>query len=256
LAERKGELANRVALITGASRGIGAACAVVMAREGADVVINYLHSEAEAETVAAQVRALGQRALVVRADVSDQPQVLSMLEQATEAFGRVDILVSNAGRHPTSVRSIEDMTLEEWEATQSLNLTAHLICFRALVTGMMERGWGRIINLGSFVAQRGTLSGNPFYVICKAGVHGLTLAVFRRVAPLNITVNTVSPGTIDTDQTRQLLSAEQMQARAKDAPIGRLGRPGEVAEVIAFLASPRASLITGQLISVNGGQYV
>ncbi len=242
--------------MTGSSRGIGAACATVMAREGADVVVNYLHSEAAAESVAGSVRDLGGRAMVVRADVSSEQQVAEMVERVNQAWGRIDILVNNAGRHPTHIRTIEDMNLEDWHATLDTNLTSQILCLRAVAPGMMERGWGRIVNVSSLVAQRGTLSGNPFYVTSKAGVHGLTLAVFRKLAARSVTVNTVSPGTIDTEMTRELLTPEQMQSRAKDVPLGRLGRSEEVAEVICFLASERAAFVTGQLIMVNGGQVV
>lgn len=256
MAGQKGELEGKIALVTGSSRGIGAACAAMMAREGADVVVNYLHSKDEAEGVAASVRDKGRRALVIQADVSSEQQVTEMVERANQAWGRIDILVNNAARHPTNVRTIEDMNLEDWYATLDTNLTSQILCLRAVVPGMMERGWGRIVNVSSLVAQRGTLSGNPFYVTSKAGVHGLTLAVFRKLAARGITVNTVSPGTIDTEMTRELLTPEQMQARAKDVPVGRLGRSEEVAEVICFLTSERASFVTGQLVMVNGGQVV
>lgn len=249
-------MADKIALVTGSSRGIGAACATVMAREGADIVVNYRHSEAQAEDVAARIRDQGRRALVIRADVTDRQQVTDMVEQVITTWGRIDILVNNVGRHSTHRYTIEDMSLEDWYESLDVNLTSQILCLQAVVPGMLKGGWGRIVNIGSLVAQRGSLSGDVFYVVSKAGVHGLTLAVFRQLAPQGITVNTVSPGTIETPMTRQILSPRQRQARAKHIPVGRLGQPEEVAEVVSFLASDRASYVTGQLISVNGGQYV
>ncbi len=252
----RGELQGRVALITGASRGIGAACAEVMAREGADVVVNYLRSDADAQDVAARVRSLGRRAMVSRADVRDRQQVVQMVEDAVRLWGRVDILVNNVGQHTLKAYGIEEMTLSEWHDSVRINLTSQLLCLQAVVPGMVAQGWGRIVNIGSIVAQRGSGSGDVYYVVSKAGVHGLTLAVFRRLAPTGITVNTVSPGVIDTPMTRLVLSPEEIHVRAGSIPVGRIGTSEEVAEVVSFLASDRASFVTGQLISVNGGQYV
>lgn len=252
----RGELTGRIALITGASRGIGAACATVMARQGADVVVNYLHSEAEAQGVAARVHSLGQRAMVIQADVRDRQSVAQMLDEAIRSWGHIDILVNNVGQHTLHSYSIEEMELSEWRDSISVNLTSQLLCLQAVTPDMVKRGWGRIVNIGSIVAQRGSGSGDVYYVVSKAGVHGLTLAVFRRLAPKGITVNTVSPGVIDTPMTRRVLSSEEIEVRARSIPIGRIGTSEEVAEVVSFLASARASFITGQLIAVNGGQYV
>jgi NAD(P)-dependent dehydrogenase (short-subunit alcohol dehydrogenase family) len=148
------------------------------------------------------------------------------------------------------------MNLDEWHESLRVNLTSHLLCIQAVVPGMLDRRWGRIVNIGSIVAQRGSGSGDVFYVATKAGVHGLTLAVFRQLASSGIAVNTVSPGVIDTPMTRRVLSAQELQVRAQVIPVGRIGRAEEVAEVVSFLASERASFVTGQLIAVNGGQYV
>jgi 3-oxoacyl-[acyl-carrier protein] reductase len=251
-----GELAGKIALITGSSRGIGSACAKVMAREGADVVVNYRESKAEAERVAAEIHGLGRQALVIQADVSDPQQLRKMVEQAVDTWGRIDILVNNVGQHSTRQYSIEEMTLEDWHASLDVNLTSQLLCVQAVVPGMVQRGWGRIVNIGSVVAQRGSGSGDVYYTAAKAGVHGLTLAVFRPLAPKGITVNTASPGVIDTPMTRLVLSEQEIQTRVKGIPVGRIGTAEEVAELVSFLASERASFVTGQLIGVNGGQYV
>lgn len=251
-----GELEGRIALITGASRGIGAASAAVMAREGADVIVSYLHSKADAQDVAARAQSLGRRAMVIQADVRDRRQVVHMVDQAIHSFGHIDILVNNVGQHTLKTYSIEEMELAEWHDSVRVNLTSQLLCLQAVVPHMLRQDWGRIVNIGSIVAQRGSGSGDVYYVVSKAGVHGLTLAVFRRLAPSGITVNTVSPGVIDTPMTRRVLSSEEIQVRASGIPIGRIGTSEEVAEVVSFLASDRASFVTGQLVAVNGGQYV
>lgn len=253
-----GELEGKIALVTGSSSplGLGAACALVMAREGADIIVNYRKSQAGAEDVAARIRDMGRRALVIQADVTDAEQVKNMVDKAIAEWGRIDILVNNVGRHSRRRYTIDTMTLEQWYEALDTNLTSQVLCIKAVLPGMMERGWGRIINMSTLASQRGSRSGDVCYTASKAGVNGLTRALFHQLAPKGITINTVSPGIIDTPSTHEVLSPEKIEEYLKDIPMGRLGRPEEVAEVVCFLASDRASYVTGLLISVNGGFYV
>jgi len=248
------ELEGRIALITGAGRGIGAACARAMSKRGADVVINYHHSEQEAADVAADVRSHGRRALVVQADVSKPEQVQAMLEQAQAEFGQVDILVNNAGRH--NHIPIEQMSMEQWYDIIDTNLTSQMLCIKAVIPGMKERGWGRIVNLAAMAALKGSGSGDVSYSGSKAGVLGLTRAIFRPLAQYGITVNAVAPGPIDTDMVRLGIDPDRLRGYVSRTPVGRVGRPEEVAELISFLSSDRASYLTGQVISINGGLSV
>lgn len=252
-----GELEHRIALITGSSRGIGAACATVMAREGADVVINYRRSQAHAEETQRQVRALGRNALVIQADVTDPPQVQELVVETVAQFGRIDVLVNNAGHHSTVRYDLETMALDQWHDTLNVNLTSQLLCIRAVLPNMKKQRYGRIVNMSSIVAHVGSRSGDVCYVASKAGVNGLTRALFRQLAPYGITINSVSPGTIDTPMTREVLATpEVIEQYVRRIPLGRMGTAQEVAEVVCFLSSDRAAYVTGQVIHVNGGRYV
>jgi 3-oxoacyl-[acyl-carrier protein] reductase len=251
-----GELTGKIALITGSSRGIGASCARVMAREGADIVVNYRQNREAAEGIAADVRAFGRQATIVQADVSDLVQIQSLVRQVMEERGRIDILVNNAGHHFTQPYTLDTMTWDQWDQAVETNLTSQLACIKAVVPGMEQRRWGRIVNMSSVTSQRGSRSGDVCYVASKSGVNGLARGLFAGLAPFGITINTVSPGTIDTDLTRSVLSSEKIPQYVARIPMGRMGMPEEIAEVVSFLCSERAAYITGQLIAVNGGEYV
>jgi 3-oxoacyl-[acyl-carrier protein] reductase len=251
-----GELEGKSALITGSSRGIGASCARVMAREGADVVVNYRQNREAAEEVAADVRAFGRRARIVQADVSDRGQIEAMVQQVLDEWGRIDVLVNNAGHHSTQPYMLETMSWDLWNQAIETNLTSQLACIKAVVPGMKQQRWGRIVNMSSVTSQRGSRSGDVCYVATKSGVNGLARGLYSLLAPFGITINTVSPGTTDTDLTRSVLSPEKIPHYVARIPMGRMGTPAEVAEVVSFLCSDRAAYITGQLIAVNGGEYV
>jgi len=249
-----GELEGKLALITGASRGIGAACARVMAREGADIVINYKESHALANEVAEQVRSLGRRALVLQADVSDAEQVTRMVDAALAEWGHVDILVNNAGRHYHL--KFEEMTLEQWYTGMDTNLTSQVLCSQAVVPSMRKHKWGRIVNMSALSAQRGSVSGDVSYGCAKAGALGLARSLFRSLANDGITINAICPGPIWTDMLKAGFTPERLEQFVQNVPMHRMGKPEEIAEVVSFLASDRAGYITGQTISVNGGLWV
>jgi len=243
-------LNRKVALVTGASRGIGRAIAVEMAREGADVVINYGHSEEKANEVARGVEALGRQALLVRADVSKPDQIKAMRERVMEKFGGVDILVNNAGVHH-HLKSWE-IDLTEWNRVLNVNLNAMFLCSREFSSEMRSKKWGRIINISSIVAFVGT-DHEAHYGTSKAAVLGLTRSLALELAPYNITVNAIAPGLIETDMTSGATREERKRA-LELIPLGRIGEPTDVAYTAVFLASDRASFITGQTVHVNDGE--
>ncbi len=243
---------GRVALITGASKGIGSAAARRLATEGFDIVVNYYHSQGGAEDTARQVRAEGRKALIVRADVASADQVQSMVSQALETFPGVHVLVNNAGRYRRT--TLEDLSLEEWNRTLAVNLTGAYNCMTALVPSMRASGWGRIINISSQLATKGTDHGAD-YVASKAGLLGLTKAAALELAKYNITVNAISPGTIDTDIIAHY-TQQDLRRKAEGIPLGRIGRPEDVASVISFLASDDSDYMTGATIHVNGGGLI
>ena len=244
-------LQGKVAVVTGGSRGIGRAVATVLAREGA-VITLCARDRVLLEKVAAELESLGAQALAVQADVTRASEVEQMIGACVERFGQVDILVNNAGI--TRDNLLLRMKDEEWDAVLSTNLKGVFHCTRAVLRPMIKQRSGRIINLTSVVAVMGN-PGQANYVAAKAGIIGLTKATAREVASRGITANAVAPGFIETDMTHALGPELQEQMRSQ-IPLGRFGRPEDVAELVAFLASDRAAYITGQVIHLNGGLWM
>jgi 3-oxoacyl-[acyl-carrier protein] reductase len=245
------QLTDRVALVTGASQGIGESIARALAEAGAKVVLAARNQEKLA-AVHAGIEAAGGQALAVGMDIADAAQVKAGFQQALERFGRLDILVNNAGitRDALSMR----MKIDDWEAVIRTNLTGAHLAIQQAVPSMLRQRWGRIINISSVVAQMGN-PGQANYVAAKAGLIGLTKSLALELASRRITVNAVAPGFIATEMTQALpeKTVEQLSARI---PLGRLGTPADVAAAVLFLASEEACYITGHVLAVNGGMYM
>lgn len=244
------ELEGKTALVTGASRGIGAGIALELARAGARVIVNYHAHPSLARDVVESIRAAGGQAEAFGADVGDPAQVQGLMAFAAERFGGIDVLVNNAGVHHHL--PVEELSLAEWEWLMAINLRAPFVLSQYVLPHMREQRWGRIINISSINAFAGT-SVEAHYGTSKAGVVGLTRALALETAGQGITVNAVAPGSIETDMLA-VNSEKRRAALVADIPIGRLGRPEDVAYAVRFLASPRAEWITGQVIHVNGGE--
>ena len=247
--ESAAPLAGRVALVTGASRGIGRELALELARNGADIAVNYAQSEAAAEAVAVEVVALGRRALPIRADVADPDAVAEMLDAVGKQLGRPEILVNNAGitRDTLAMRMKDD----DWSAVLATNLTGAFLVTRACLRGMIRNRWGRIITIGSVIGTMGN-PGQINYAAAKAGLAGMTRSLAKELGSRGITVNLVAPGFIRTDITADL-TQEQVDAVLSQVPLERLGDPADVAPLVAFLAGEGGRYITGQVIHVDGG---
>lgn len=246
-------LAGKVALVTGSSLGIGAGTAVVLARHGADVAVNYRQSPQEAQAVCQSVRALGRRSIVVQADVTDSTAVQHMVQEVEQHLGPIDILVNNAGHNP--IHSILETSEADWDWVLDLNLKAYFHCTKAVLPGMLEREDGRIINIASISGQRGGFSCDVDYSAAKAGIMGFTRALARWAAPRGVLVNAVAPGYIATSMRGGVISPH-MASIVERVPLKRKGTPEEIGEVVAFLAGPGASYIVGEVISVNGGAHI
>lgn len=242
-------LENRVAIVTGASRGIGRAVALELARRGAAVVVNFNRSAEEAQAVVREVEAGGSRAAAFQADVSDFQRAQDLVKFAVDTFGNLDILVNNAGITRDMV--IMMMPESDWDAVIDTNLKSTFNCSKAAVKHMMRKRYGRIVNMASVAGVMGN-PGQTNYSASKAGQIGFTKALAREVAARNITVNAVAPGFVDTD----ILSAmqpETLELALKMVPLARLVKPEEVAFAVAFLASDQAAMITGQTLGIDGG---
>jgi len=250
LPENLQRLRGQVAIVTGASRGIGRAIALALATEGANVVVNYASSSTAAEEVVAEINSMGCEAVALQADVSQVEQVENLLNTVTQKWGRVDILVNNAGI--TRDTLLLRMKPEDWQAVIDLNLTGVFLCTRAVSKLMLKQRSGRIVNITSVAGQMGN-PGQANYSAAKAGVIGFTKTIAKEFASRGITVNAVAPGFIETDMTSNLKSEEIL----KFIPLGRYGKPEEIAGMVRFLAADSAAAyITGQVFNVDGGMVM
>lgn len=282
--KRIGTLDGKVALVTGGSRGIGQAIAIKLAGEGADVVVNYQNRKDQAadvidfinktdrvddldelinmidimdtveqgKEVREKIESMGRRAILCQANVGKMDEVNKMRDKAVAEFGKIDILVNNAGI--VKDKSFVKMTSEMWDDVISVNLTGTFNCSKAVIDGMLERQYGRIVNISSVIGRMGN-RGQANYAASKAGIIGLTQTLAKEFAEKGVTVNAVAPGFIGTDMLRSV-PANIMEKILAQIPMGRLGRPEEVASAVTYLVSPEAGYITGQVIDINGGLYI
>jgi 3-oxoacyl-[acyl-carrier protein] reductase len=247
-----GRLEGRVALITGASRGFGRAIALAFGQEGADVVVNYHASAAAAAEVTAALEKLGRRAVAVRADVGDERDVRGLIDVTLSHFGRLDILVNNAGIMDRGL--FADTAVSAYARMFSTNVTGTMLCARAALPAMIERRYGRIVNVSSQLARAGVGTGGfAAYAATKGAVEAFTRALAHEVGEHGVTVNAIAPGGIDTDMSRAVMTPEYRARRTKELPVRHLGTLDDVAYCALFLADEAGGYLTGQVLQPNGG---
>lgn len=243
---------GKVALVTGASRGIGRAIALALAAQGADVAVNYAGSEAAAKEVAAEIEAMGRKAFVIQADIASTEASTAMVDAVVKEFGRIDVLVNNAGI--TRDGLLMRMKEEDWDAVITTNLKGVFNCTKAAIKYMMKQRSGNIVNISSIVGVMGN-AGQANYCAAKAGVIGFTKATAKEVAARGIRVNAIAPGFIKTDMT-SVLPEKVVEAMLAGIPLNRLGETEDIAKAVLFLASSDANYITGQTLHVDGGMVM
>lgn len=246
------KLQDQVAIVTGASRGIGREIALELARQGASVVVNYAGNEDKANAVVDEIKELGQKAIAIRCNVANSEEVANMVKTTTDEFGRVDILVNNAGI--TRDNLLMRMKEEEWDSVINTNLKGVFLCTKSVTRPMMKQRKGRIINVASVVGVVGN-AGQANYVAAKAGVIGLTKTTAKEFASRGITVNAVAPGFISSDMT-DTLPEDVKNAMLSQIPLARFGDSEDVAKVVAFLASSDSAYMTGQTLCIDGGMVM
>ncbi len=247
------ELGGRVAIVTGAGQGMGREVAGRLAAAGASVVVNDVRQEA-VEAVAEELRSAGSQAVGVAGDVTVKADVERVANAALDRFGKINVLVNNAGvLRPTRVIDIPE---DEWDWVVAVNLKGTFLCSQAVLPAMREEGWGRIVNFSSTAGKNISTVGGAHYTSAKAGILGFTRHLAKEEAGYGITVNAVCPGLIDTEMVRTTIDDARTETYANSFPIQRLGEPGEVAELVAFLASDRAAYITGASLDINGGDLM
>jgi 3-oxoacyl-[acyl-carrier protein] reductase len=244
-------MSNRIAFITGASRGIGRACAIALAAGGAKVVLAARQVD-KLEEVASEIRGAGGQAFVVAIDLASQESIKTAFAAASREFGRIDVLVNNAGltRDGLAMR----MKRDDWDAVLQTNLSGSFFCIQQVLPGMVRERWGRIVNITSVVGESGN-AGQANYAASKAGLIGLTKSLAQELASRNITVNAVAPGFVETDMTASL--SDELKAKIRESvPLKRIGKPEDIAAAVRFLTSDDASYVTGHVLDVNGGMYM
>jgi len=244
-------LANKVALVTGSSRGIGREIALRLAREGADIIVNYHCQEAAARQTAGDIEDLGRMALVVQAEVTIKTEVKRLVQTGIEKFGKLDILVNNAGTFP--IKPFSTVSEEEWDNVINLDLKSVFLCCQEVLNPMRQQGGGTILNIASVSGLVGALGMVP-YSAAKGGVIAFTKALARELASLNINVNAIAPGIIETEAALKAFPPKALESyKTYPVPLGRLGKPQDIVGLSAFLVSSDASYITGQVYAVDGG---